>query len=133
VSRTGRPAKSRAGTPRKRPCKGCGASLEGAHALRVWCLACLAHRTNRACAARSLARTRSMGARAGRRIVDHAGELRCGECRKPFHATWHTRYPLLCPTCRGGRIVALNRRRAREWHARNRGARSGRRRAAGGR
>lgn len=114
----GRPARARA--PRK-PCRGCGASLEGTHIRRVWCMACLATRTNRACAARLLALTRSRGARPRRRVVEHSGERACKACRRTFHATWHTRYPLFCPTCRGRRIVALGRKRHKEWHERNRG------------
>jgi len=130
MSRAGRGKGAATARSRKRVCKGCGAGLEGFHALRVWCMACLAQRTNRACARRSLARTRALGAKAGRRIVDHAGELRCNACNREFSATWHTRYPLFCPTCRGERIVALNRKRAREWLARNGGARRPRRAGA---
>ncbi|RNJ73040.1 MAG: hypothetical protein EB824_05260 [Thaumarchaeota archaeon S15] len=114
------PSRARQRATRARACKGCGASLAGTHALRVWCMACLAVRTNRASAVRSLALTRSRGAKAGRRIVDHHGRRTCQSCGRGFQAVWHTRYPLFCPTCRGERIMALNRKRGREWHARNR-------------
>lgn len=117
MSQGGRGRAARPGARRERACKGCGAGLDGLHGLRVWCFACLAMKTNRACAKRSLARTRGMGAQAGRRIVDHAGRLTCGSCGAEFGATWHTRRPLLCPTCRGERIAAMNRKRARRIRA----------------